>query len=124
MEFQIPGGRYLVVADTVSAQIPGGAYNSGAQRVLTVLLHENALGETGISGAVFYAPTSGAITGAKIGEFNNMAFGDQTENGFAVLRVPISNFNGEALSPTDSVVALVRNDINTSGIVPAAIVDE
>lgn len=124
MEYQLPGGGYNVVTDTISAQTPGGGFLPGPLRILKVQVHDNALGEFAVNGVVFQSPSVGNICGARIGEFTNFAFGSATENGFAVLRVPLSNFGGESLTPTDTPVVLVRNQTSTTGIIPASVVDE
>jgi hypothetical protein len=95
-----------------------------AGRFLRVYLHDSAAGATGFSGVVFQSPTGTDITGAKIGEFTGQAFEETLENNLAVLKAPLSSFNGEALTINDSPVVLVRNEFDTSGIVNASVIEE
>lgn len=75
-------------------------------RKLKLLAHIDALGATAVKGAVFAAPTSGALVGAKIGEFTGASFGAAAENGKAPLSVDVADFGGEALTTADTPVCV------------------
>lgn len=73
---------------------------------IKILAHPDALGATSVRGAVFLAPSGSDLTGAKLGEFSGKAFGAVAESGFAVLKVPVSVFGGEALGVGDAPVCI------------------
>jgi hypothetical protein len=94
-----------------------------AVQYLRVYLHDSAAGATGIAGAVFLAPAGADITGTKVGEFTGLSFETALENNLAVLKVPLSSFNGQFLTLADTPVVVVRNGFDTSGIVTASIIE-
>ena len=106
---------------TAGLTITGGA--SGVTK-LKLLAHSSAASATGIAGTVFAVPTGGAITGAKIGEFTDATFEASLESGQSVLKVACTEFGGEALTTSDTPVALVRNTTNTTGIVSCTVIEE
>lgn len=93
-------------------------------RKLKLLAVSSAASASGIAGVVFNAPTGGDITGSKIGEFTGKTFQASLEGGQAVLKVPVSDFGGGSLTPSDEPVALVRNTTDTTGIVSCTVIDE
>lgn len=75
-------------------------------RKLRLLAHIDALGATAVKGAVFAAPTGGALVGAKIGEFTGGAFKAVAESGQAPLEVAVGDFGGSALTTADTPVCV------------------
>lgn len=75
-------------------------------RKLKLLAHIDALGATAVKGAVFAAPTGGALVGAKIGEFSGGAFKAVAESGQAPLEVAVGDFGGSALTTADTPVCV------------------
>lgn len=97
---------------------------AAAVKKLKLLAHSSAQGVSNIAGVVFEAPTGGAITGAKIGEFTSKAFDSSLESGKAVLKVPVADFGGSALTTSSTPVALVRNSTSTTGVVDCTVIEE
>jgi hypothetical protein len=92
---------------------------------LKLLAHADAQGDSGVAGVVFDAPTGSNITGPnKIGEFTGKTFEASLEGGKAVLKVPVADFGGSALTTSDTPVALVRNATNTTGIISCTVIEE
>lgn len=92
---------------------------------LKLLAHADAQGDSGVAGVVFDAPTGSNITGPnKIGEFTGKTFEASLEGGKAVLKVPVADFGGSALTTLDTPVALVRNATNTTGIISCTVIEE
>lgn len=92
---------------------------------LKLLAHADAQGDTGVAGAVWEAPTGSDITGPnKYGEFTGKTFEASLEGGKAVLKVPVADFGGSALTTSDTPVALVRNATNTTGIISCTVIEE
>lgn len=101
----------------------------GAAVVLTkklkLLANSSAASATGVAGVVFSAPTGTNITGTtRYGEFTGKTFESALESGKAVLKVPVADFGGTALTTASTPVALVRNTINTTGIVSCTVIEE
>lgn len=102
-------------------------YASGPPTVkkLKLLAHSSAASASSVAGVVFSAPTGGAITGTtRYGEFTGKTFEASLESGQAVLKVPVTDFGGAALTTSDTPVALVRNSTNTTGIVSCTVIEE
>ncbi len=93
-------------------------------RKLKLLAHSSAASATGIAGAVFTAPSGSDIFGDKIGEFSGKTFESSLESGQAVLKVPVVDFGGTALTVSDTPVALVRNTTNTTGAISCTVIEE
>jgi hypothetical protein len=95
---------------------------------LKVLVRPTAASASGVSGVVWQNGTGGEIAGAEIGEFTGAAFESATEgsgvNERAVLKVPVANFGGSALSVSDTVKVHARNSTHTTGIVSGTIIEE
>lgn len=92
-------------------------------RKLRVAIEAAAAGATGVSGVVWAAQVGG-IAGAEIGEFSGKSFEAALDGGLAVLKVPVADFGGSALTTSDTPVALVRNSTNTTGVVPCTVIEE
>ncbi len=75
-------------------------------RKLKLLAHIDALGATAVKGAVFAAPSGGALVGAKVGEFTGGAFKAVAESGQAPLEVAVGDFGGSALTTADTPVCV------------------
>jgi hypothetical protein len=73
---------------------------------LKLLAHPDAASATAVKGVVFAAPSGGALTGAKIGEFNSASFDATLESGQAVLKVPVTGFSGGSLTTSDTPVCV------------------
>ncbi len=92
---------------------------------LKLLAHADAQGDSGVAGAVWSAPAGSNITGpTKYGEFTGATFEAALEGGKAVLKVPVADFGGSALTTSDTPVALVRNATNTTGIISCTVIEE
>lgn len=97
---------------------------ASAVKKLKLLAHSSAASASSIAGVVFNAPSGSDITGTRIGEFTGAAFEASLESGQAVLKVAVSEFGGEALTTSDTPVALVRNATYTTGAVTASVIEE
>jgi hypothetical protein len=98
-------------------------------RKLKCLIEPAAIGSTVRYGAVFAAPTGAAgskVTGAKIGEFESVAFqtGSGADTGYAVLKVPVADFGGGALSTSDTPVVYLEDVDESTYPFPATVIDE
>jgi hypothetical protein len=109
------------IADGSDSWAPGTGTTGNT---LKILIDPAAQGAGSITGVVFSAPSVGNIVGPKIGEFTGEQFEAALESGQAVLKVPVSSFGGTGLLQTDQPVVLVRNSTDTTGIVPATIIQE
>lgn len=100
----------------------------GATRKLKVLAHSDAQSKTGVTGVVFAAPSGSDITGARIGEFTGGAFSGSLESGQAVLKVPVADFEGDALTLADTPRVHFRYDdsgtLKGCGIAEATVIYE
>jgi hypothetical protein len=85
--------------DDVSVSVTTG-------RRLRLLAHIDALGATNVRGAVFEAPTGGALVGSLIGEFTGAAFKASPESGQAPLEVAVDAFGGADLTSVDTPVCV------------------
>lgn len=117
----IGAGDAAAARRAVAASLLAG---SSLTRKLKLLAHSGAQSDTGIAGVVFAAPSGSDITGAKIGEFTGKSFEGTLEGGEAVLKVPVSDFGGSALTTSDTPVALVRNSTDTTGLIAATVIEE
>ena len=97
---------------------------SGLVKKLKVLAVSAAQSDASIEGEVFEAPSGGEITGPKIGYFSGAAFEGTLESGEAVLKVPVTDFGGSALTTSDTPVVLVRNTTDTTGLIAATVIEE
>lgn len=101
---------------------------TGLTRKLKLLAHADAQSKTGVQGVVFEAPTGGNLTGDKIGEFTGRTFEATLESGEAVLKVPVADFGGSALTTSDTPRVEIRYDdsgtIKGTAIVPATVIEE
>lgn len=88
-------------ADSGETDTAGLTVTAATVRTLQLLAHVDAVGATSVKGAVFAAPSGGALTGAKIGEFSGQAFDGTAVSGQARLRVAASLFGGGALTTSD-----------------------
>jgi len=95
-----------------------------AVKKLKLLAHPNAASATGVYGSVFEAPTGGALTGNKIGNFSGAAFEATLENNKAVLKVDVADFGGSALTTSSTPVAIARNTSYTTGVLPCTVIEE
>lgn len=89
-----------------SSETDSSTVNVVTTRKLKLLAHIDALGATAVKGAVFAAPTGGALVGAKIGEFTGAAFKSTSESGQAPLEVAVADFGGSALTTADTPVCV------------------
>lgn len=92
-------------------------------KYLKVLLNSGAQSDTGVVGVVFEEPAGSDITGAKVGEFTGAAFEADLEDGKAVLLVALSEFDGSALTTSDTPVAYVKTATDHSPIVSCTVVE-
>ncbi len=90
---------------------------------LKLLVDDDAQSDSAVEGEVYAAP-SGQMTGAKIGYFSGAAFEATLEGGQAVLKVPVADFGGSALTVADTPVACVRNASFTTGIIAGTVIEE
>jgi hypothetical protein len=94
---------------------------------LRVAVHPSAAGAVGVEGVVYNTDLE-SIVGAEIGEFSGASFSATTEGSGsserAVLKVPVTAFNGGSLEVNAEVLVLVRNSTNTTGLIPATIIEE
>lgn len=88
-------------ADSGETDTAGLTVTAATVRTLQLLAHVDAVGATSVKGSVFAAPSGGALTGAKIGEFSGQAFDGTAVSGQARLRVAASLFGGGALTTSD-----------------------
>jgi hypothetical protein len=109
----------------------GTLFDVGAvtTRKLKCLVEPAAIGSTVRYGAVFEAPTGAAgskVTGPKIGEFESVAFqtGSGADTGYAVLKVPVADFGGGALSTSDTPVVYLEDVDESTYPFPATVIDE
>jgi hypothetical protein len=115
------GVRISGIDDGLLSWTPGSGTTGNT---LKILVDPAAQGAGGVSGAVFAAPSVGSIVGPKIGEFTGEQFEASLESGQAVLKVPVTAFGGTGLLQSDQPVVLVRNSTDTTGIIPATIIQE
>lgn len=101
-------------ADSGETDTAGLTVTAATVRTLQLLAHVDAVGATSVKGAVFAAPSGGALTGAKIGEFSDQAFDGTAVSGQARLRVAASLFGGGALTTSD-VPVIVWTATSASG---------
>ncbi len=91
---------------------------------LLVQLPTSAVGVTGISGVVWTKPGDTTQAGTEIGEFTGQSFESSAVGGYAVLKVPVSAFNGSSLTTSDTPVVLVQSSTHTTGLIEATIIEE
>jgi hypothetical protein len=116
---------YLFVKDsTGTANATGYVVQFAPDKKLRLAVHSSAQSATGIQGVVFAAPTGGNITGTEIGEFTGQTFEGSLEGGLAILKVNVLEFGGSSLTTSDTPVVLIKNTTNTTGIIPATIIEE
>lgn len=89
---------------------------------LQVDVHPDAVGATGIAGAVFVAPAGAEMVGEFIGEFTGAAFDTALAGGLARLKVPTGNFGGDYLEEGTPLVVVLQNSAYTTGVIPATVV--
>jgi hypothetical protein len=101
------------------------AGTGGVVKKLKLLANASAASAASVTGVVYSAPTGGDITGdTKYGEFTGQTFEAALESGNAVLKVPVTAFDGGALSTSSTPVALARNASYTTGIVSCTVIEE
>jgi hypothetical protein len=122
----VPAGGTAYYSGWVFSLTPAAG---GPTRKLKCLVEPAAIGSTVRYGAVFAAPTGAAgskVTGAKIGEFESVAFqtGSGADTGYAVLKVPVADFGGGALSTSDTPVVYLEDVDESTYMFPATVIDE
>jgi hypothetical protein len=116
---------YLFVVDNSgNANASGAVLQFVNVKKLKLLAHSSAASATGVDGVVFNAPTGGALTGTKIGEFADKAFEASLESGKAVLKVNVNDFSGGTLTTSDTPVAYVQNATYHTPLVSCTVVEE
>lgn len=138
------GGRTFLFGETyassgsygleVTADNAGGVFIVGGflepaatTKKLKLLAHTSNSSLTSIAGVVFDTPSGADITGARLGEFTGASFaaGAGGDAGYAVLKVAVSEFGGEALTTGVSTpVACIRNADVTSGAIVGSVIEE
>jgi hypothetical protein len=93
-------------------------------KYLKLLAHPSAASASGIAGVVFLQPSGGDIVGGEIGEFTGTTFEATLEGGRSVLKVPVANFGGNALTTSDTPVAFVRNATFHTDVTPCTVIEE
>lgn len=105
---------------TLGATQPGTwailALGSPATKYLKLLASSSAQSDTGVSGVVFDG--TGYTTSDYLGTFSGKSFEASLESGNAVLKVPVADFGGSALTTSSTPVAFVWNSTD-AGIGPA-----
>lgn len=105
-------------------------------KYLKALLHPSAIGATDLEGIVYAAPSDSPldVCGAEIGEFgvgspqytfvDGSGLSPATDAGYAVLKIPVTAFGGDALTTSDTPLLVVRNASYTSGLISCTVVEE
>jgi hypothetical protein len=131
--YQLTGTYLGICAQTEDAGFTGDTWDgdtiTSTVRKLKCLIEPAAIGSTVRYGAVYEAPTGAAgskVTGAKIGEFESVAFqtGSGADTGYAVLKVPVADFGGGALSTSDTPVVYLEDADESTYLFPATVIDE
>lgn len=98
-----------------SAWVESGTFTTTTlTKKLVVLAHPDAAGATAVKGAVFAAPTGGALTGAKIGEFSGASFESGLVSGQARAKIAVSEFSGGSLTTSDTPVLVWEGTSSSS----------
>lgn len=92
-------------------------------RKLKAVIQSTAVGDTGIAGVVFAAPSGSDIVGARLGEFTGAAA--VADDSDAAVKVTLVSITGaEALAPGDSPRVYLQSATKNSPVLTATIVDE
>ena len=75
-------------------------------------------------GVVFEAPTGTDLTGAKLGEFADVAVSATLESGEAVLKVPVADFGGDSLAVGDDPVVVIKGATIGTSLFVGEVIEE